>query len=118
MKKTLIIGAGGVGRVVAHKCAQLHEVFGDILLASRTVSKCDAIAADIREKKGVTIKTAAVDADDVAATASLIRSFGADIVINVARSEDEAEHAVPCEAGPRRIHRAARRRRAARRHSS
>jgi len=84
MKKTLIIGAGGVGRVVAHKCAQLSDVFGDILLASRTVSKCDVIAADILEKKGVIIRTAAVNADDVAATAKLIREFGADVVINVA----------------------------------
>lgn len=84
MKKTLIIGAGGVGRVVAHKCAQLSDVFGDILLASRTVSKCDVIAADILEKKGVRIRTAAVNADDVAATAKLIREFGADVVINVA----------------------------------
>jgi saccharopine dehydrogenase (NAD+, L-lysine-forming) len=84
MKKTLIIGAGGVGRVVAHKCAQLSDVFGDILLASRTVSKCDVIAADILEKKGVSIRTAAVNADDVAATGKLIREFGADVVINVA----------------------------------
>ena len=47
MKKVLIIGAGGVGRVVAHKCAQLPDTFGEVLLASRTKSKCDAIAADI-----------------------------------------------------------------------
>ncbi|MFM8787547.1 MAG: saccharopine dehydrogenase NADP-binding domain-containing protein, partial [Bacteroidota bacterium] len=47
MKRTLIIGAGGVGAVVAHKCASLPEVFGDLMLASRTRSKCDRIAAEI-----------------------------------------------------------------------
>ena len=52
MSKVIIIGAGGVGNVVAHKCAQLAEIFTDIVLASRTVSKCDAIAADVKEKQG------------------------------------------------------------------
>ncbi|MDD3604871.1 MAG: saccharopine dehydrogenase NADP-binding domain-containing protein, partial [Kiritimatiellae bacterium] len=47
MAKVLIVGAGGVGAVVAHKCAQVPEVFTDITLASRTKSKCDAIAAQI-----------------------------------------------------------------------
>ncbi|MCA9246676.1 MAG: saccharopine dehydrogenase family protein [Planctomycetales bacterium] len=79
-KKALIIGAGGVGRVVAHKCAQLPEVFGDITLASRTKAKCDQIAAEIERP----IKTAAVDADDVAATVALIKSTGPDVLINVA----------------------------------
>ena len=46
MAKVIIIGAGGVGNVVAHKCAQLPEIFDEIVLASRTVSKCEAIAAD------------------------------------------------------------------------
>ncbi|HKI59392.1 MAG TPA: saccharopine dehydrogenase NADP-binding domain-containing protein, partial [Mariprofundaceae bacterium] len=49
MANVLIIGAGGVGRVVAHKCAQLSEIFSEITLASRTVSKCDQIASEIRE---------------------------------------------------------------------
>ena len=47
MKNVLIIGAGGVGAVVAHKCAQVPEVFGNIMLASRTKSRCDAVAADL-----------------------------------------------------------------------
>ena len=47
MAKVLIIGAGGVGAVVAHKCASVPEVFTDIMLASRTKSKCDKIAAEI-----------------------------------------------------------------------
>ena len=58
MSKVLIIGAGGVGHVVAYKCAMVPEVFSEILLASRTVSKCETIAASVREKTGRTIKTA------------------------------------------------------------
>jgi saccharopine dehydrogenase (NAD+, L-lysine-forming) len=83
-KKTLIIGAGGVGNVVAFKCAMNEETFGNITLASRTVSKCDAIADNIKEKTGVILKTAKVDADSVSELASLIRETDADIVINVA----------------------------------
>ena len=48
MSKVLIIGAGGVGQVVAHKCAQVPEVFSDIMLASRTEEKCERIAAQIK----------------------------------------------------------------------
>ncbi|MDR3073791.1 MAG: saccharopine dehydrogenase family protein [Deltaproteobacteria bacterium] len=80
MKKVLIIGAGGVGQVVAHKCAQVPEVFGQITLASRTKAKCDAIAAQLPRP----IETAAVDADNVAETAALIRACKPDLVINVA----------------------------------
>ncbi len=84
MPKVIIIGAGGVGNVVAHKCAQLPEIFEEIVLASRTVSKCDAIAKDIEAKQGRIIRTAAIDADDVAATTALLRAEQADLVINVA----------------------------------
>ncbi|MDH4100615.1 MAG: saccharopine dehydrogenase family protein [Nitrospirota bacterium] len=84
MSSVLIIGAGGVGGVVAHKCAQLPEVFSEICLASRTKSKCDAIAAQIKEKTGRTIQTAQVDADDVAQTAQLIRQLKPKVLINVA----------------------------------
>ncbi|MCB0501326.1 MAG: saccharopine dehydrogenase family protein [Bacteroidetes bacterium] len=80
-KRLLIIGAGGVGNVVAKKCARLTDVYSDIMLASRTKSKCDAIAAEIKEMK---LQTAAVDADDAQQVAELIRSFKADLVINVA----------------------------------
>jgi len=82
--KTLIIGAGGVGNVVAFKCAMNAETFGEITLASRTLEKCDAIAANVKEKTGVTIKTAKVDADHKEEVIELIRKTGADIVINVA----------------------------------
>lgn len=84
MKRILIIGAGGVGRVVAHKVAAEKKSFSEILLASRTQAKCDAIAKDVKRKLKRTLRTAAVDADDAKATAKLIREFKADIVINVA----------------------------------
>jgi saccharopine dehydrogenase (NAD+, L-lysine-forming) len=83
-KKTLIIGAGGVGNVVAFKCAMSSESFGEITLASRTKSKCDAIAKNINTKVGVNIKTVQVDADNVPQLIKLIESIEADIVINVA----------------------------------
>ena len=84
MHKVLIIGAGGVGGVVTHKCAQNPDVFGEILLASRTKSRCDAIAASVKELTGREIATAAVDADDVPQTVALIKEFGPELVINVA----------------------------------
>ena len=80
----MIIGAGGVGRVTAFKCAENSEVFTEIMLASRTVSKCDVIAADVKEKFGVNIQTAAVDADNVPELVALIKSFGPELIINVA----------------------------------
>lgn len=84
MSKVLIIGAGGVGHVVAHKCAQAPEVFSEIMLASRTKSKCDAIAASVKERTGRTIQTAALDADNVAETVALIKKFQPKLVLNVA----------------------------------
>lgn len=79
-KTTLIIGAGGVGRVVAHKCSQVPETFGKIILASRTLAKCDAIAASI----DYPVQTAEIDADDVSAVVSLMEKIQPDILINVA----------------------------------
>jgi saccharopine dehydrogenase (NAD+, L-lysine-forming) len=84
MSKVLIIGAGGVGSVVAHKCALNSNVFTEILLASRTKAKCDKIAAEIKEMHGVTIQTAQVDADIVAETVLLIKRFQPKMLINVA----------------------------------
>ncbi len=84
MAKVLIIGAGGVGQVVAHKCAQLPEVFSEITLASRTVEKCDRIAQGVLEKQGRKINTAQVDADDVPALVALIKQVQPVLVINVA----------------------------------
>ena len=84
MGKVLIIGAGGVGTVVANKVAQNSEVFTDIMLASRTKSKCDAIAEDVKKRTGVAIKTAKVDADIVPELVALMNEFKPEIVINVA----------------------------------
>ena len=84
MARVLIIGAGGVGSVVAHKCAQNPEVFTEIMLASRTVSKCDAIAASIKERTGRIIETARVNADDVPELVALIKRYKPVMVINVA----------------------------------
>ena len=83
-KKTLIIGAGGVGNVVAFKCAMNHESFGEITLASRTISKCDAIAKNILEKINIEIKTAKIDADIVEDMVVLFNELKPSIVINVA----------------------------------
>jgi len=80
MSKVLIVGAGGVGQVVAHKCAQLPEVFSDITLASRTESKCKAIARQIKRR----IRTAQVDADKVPQMLALIKKVEPKLVINVA----------------------------------
>jgi saccharopine dehydrogenase (NAD+, L-lysine-forming) len=78
--KVLIIGAGGVGNVVVHKCAQVAEVFNEIVLASRTKAKCDAIAAKLSRP----ITTEQVDADDVDQMAALIKKHAPDLVLNVA----------------------------------
>ena len=59
MGRALIIGAGGVANVVAHKCAQNDDVFSDICIASRTLSKCDAIKASIKKHKIKNINGAA-----------------------------------------------------------
>jgi saccharopine dehydrogenase (NAD+, L-lysine-forming) len=80
MAKVVIIGAGGVGGVVVHKCAQLPEVFSEIVLASRTLSKCDAIAAQLDRP----IKTAKIDADNVPELAAFLKEEKPDLVINVA----------------------------------
>ena len=80
MAKVLIVGAGGVGQVVTHKCAQLPEVFEQIVLASRTEEKCRRIAAQIKRP----IATAQVDADDVAQMTALLEREKPALVINVA----------------------------------
>ena len=77
----MIIGAGGVGNVVAKKCARIPGVFEDILLASRTLSKCEKIAAEVG---GNRIKTARVDADNQDELTALMQDFKPFMVINVA----------------------------------
>ena len=81
MGRVLVIGAGGVSTVVVHKMASNPDVFTDIMLASRTKSKCDAIAEAIG---GNRVKTAQVNANNVPELVALINSFKPDIVVNVA----------------------------------
>jgi len=81
MGRSLIRGAGGVGAVVAKKVAQNSDVFTEIMLASRTKSKCDKIASEITNVK---IQTAAVDADNVPELVALMKAFKPELVINVA----------------------------------
>ncbi|GAA6208625.1 saccharopine dehydrogenase family protein [Cognatishimia sp. WU-CL00825] len=84
MGKTLVVGAGGVSHAAVHKMAMNADIFTDITLASRTKSKCDAIAAAVLERTGVTIKTAQLDANVVADTVGLIRETGAELLVNLA----------------------------------
>lgn len=86
-KNVLIIGAGGVAQVVAHKCAQHNDVLGDIHIASRTAEKCQKIIDSIHEKKNLknagVLEGHALDATDIDATVALIKKTGCEIVINV-----------------------------------
>src|SRR5688572_8280937 len=84
VSKVLVIGAGGVGSVAAHKMAMNREIFSDIHLASRTVSKCDAIAESVKQRTGVSIATYAIDAEDVPALTALIKQIGPKLVVNLA----------------------------------
>ncbi|WP_455003046.1 saccharopine dehydrogenase family protein [Cardiobacterium hominis] len=84
MSHVLIIGAGGVSNVVVHKCAQAKDTFSKITLASRTLAKCEAIAAAVKAKYGVEVATSAVDADNVAELTALIERIKPDLVLNVA----------------------------------
>ena len=87
MGRVLIIGAGGVASVAAHKVAQNSDVFTDIMIASRTESKCKVLAKAIEDKglvpKG-SIKTAHVDADNVPELVALFNEFKPDLVMNLA----------------------------------
>ena len=84
MSKTLIIGCGGVASVVIHKCCQNSEVFYDIMIASRTKSKCDAIKEKLEGTTKTKISTAKVDADNVQELVALMKDYKPDICINVA----------------------------------
>lgn len=86
-RNVLIIGAGGVAQVVAHKAAQNNDVLGDLHIASRTLEKCRAVIASVQAKGAMKVPglfaAHRVDAMDPAAVAALIRETGAQIVINV-----------------------------------
>ena len=86
-RNVLIIGAGGVAQVVAHKAAQLNDRLGELHIASRTKAKAEAIIASVHEKSAMKVAgrfdAHSVDAMDSKAVAALIRETGAQIVINV-----------------------------------
>jgi len=90
-KNVLIVGAGGVAQVAAHKCAQHNDVLGNICIASRTLSKCDAIIEGVREKDHLRDKTKKlysrpINALDVDATVALIKETDSQILLNLAQS--------------------------------
>ncbi len=83
MSRVLIIGAGGVGGVVAHKCAMNPDIFSFVCLVSRSIDKCEKIHAQIKNK-GYELAIDKVDADNIDETAALIAKYNPDVVINVA----------------------------------
>ncbi len=88
MSKVLVIGAGGVGSVAVHKMAQVQAgnagIFSQISLASRTLNKCDAIAASVKARTGVDVPTYQIDAEDIPALTALIGRIGPKLVVNLA----------------------------------
>lgn len=88
-KNVLIIGAGGVAHVAAHKCAQNNDILGDICIASRKQAKCEAIIESIKRKNnikdsGKKLYSAQIDVFDIENTVNLIRETNSQIVINLA----------------------------------
>ena len=86
MGKALIIGCGGVASVAIHKCVQNHEQFQEICIASRTVSKCDALKEKLEKQYGnvCAITTAQVDANSVEQLVKLMKEYKPDVVLNLA----------------------------------
>ena len=84
MGKCMIIGCGGVASVTIHKCCQNSEVFEEIIIASRTIEKCNALKAKLEGKTKTKIHTAQVDADHVDELVALIEKFNPDVVLNLA----------------------------------
>ena len=84
MSKVLVIGCGGVASVAIHKCCQVSDVFTELCIASRTKSKCDALAEKLAPTTKTKITTAQVDADDVDQLIALIKSYQPDLVMNIA----------------------------------
>ncbi|MBQ5532040.1 MAG: saccharopine dehydrogenase NADP-binding domain-containing protein, partial [Bacteroidales bacterium] len=84
MSRVLVIGCGGVANVAIRKCCMLPEVFTELCIASRTKSKCDALAAELKDKTTTVITTAKVNADSVEELCALINSYKPDLVMNIA----------------------------------
>ena len=90
-KNVLIVGAGGVAKVVAHKCAMVNDILGDICIASRTLKKCDDIIAGVHRKNNMKdttkkLHSRQVDAFDIPALVKLIKETQSEIVINVGQA--------------------------------
>lgn len=90
-KNVLILGAGGVANVVAHKCAMNNDILGDICIASRTQSKCDQIIDSVKRKNHLKdpskkLYSRQIDCLDIPATVQLIRETGSEIVLNLGQS--------------------------------
>lgn len=84
MSTILVIGAGGVSSVAVHKMAMNADIFSDIHLASRTKSKCDSIAASVKQRTGQNVETYEIDAEEVPAMVNLIRKVQPSLVVNLA----------------------------------
>ena len=84
MSKVLIIGCGGVASVAIHKCCQNSDVFTEIMIASRTKSKCDKLKEELQGKTKTIIHTAQVDANSVDELVALINKFKPELVLNLA----------------------------------
>ena len=84
MGRVLVIGCGGVASVAIKKCCQVDNVFTELCISSRTKSKCDALAAELKGKTATKITTAQVNADDVQQLIELIKSYKPDLVMNMA----------------------------------
>ena len=77
MSGVLIIGAGGVGRVVAHKCVLNVDVFEKVTLASKTLAKCEEIKSEIKNRWGKDIEIDRVDADNTNSVQEIVDALGA-----------------------------------------
>lgn len=86
MSRLLIIGCGGVAQVAIRKCCQNSEVFTEIMIASRTKSKCDDLKAKLEGKTSTKIETAKVDADNVEELKELINAYKPDAVFKCCAS--------------------------------
>ena len=84
MSRVLVIGCGGVANVAIRKCCQVSEVFTELCIASRTKSKCDALAEELKKISATKVTTAQVDADKVEELIDLINGYKPDLVMNIA----------------------------------
>ena len=104
MSRLLIIGCGGVASVAVHKCCQNSEVFTEIMIASRTDSKCEVLKAELEGKTSTKITTAKVDADNVDELAALMESYKPDAVLNLALPYQDLTIMDACLEGRSQLH--------------